>query len=149
MRRGRIFLLALGVLFLAGGAWLFASPGARCIAAKAAGGIISVKLNSLRPGSARMYCYDDAGTRLRFILARADNGKVEAAFDACRQCYMYHRGYRIEHGEVICRLCGNRYPVDHLTKGKASCAPIPLLTHVSRKTVTVRVSNLVAKRYLF
>lgn len=149
MRRGKIFLLAFGIFVVAAGAWLFAAPGVRCTVAKAAGGLISVKLSSLKPGTARMFCYDDAGTRLRFILARGDNGKVHAAFDACRQCYMYHRGYRIEHGEIVCRVCGNRYSVDHMSKGKASCVPVHLNSHVSGNEVTVRVSNLRAKRYLF
>lgn len=149
MRRGRIFLFALGLFVVVAGAWLFATPGTRCTVAKAVGGVISVKLSSLKPGTARMFCYDDAGTRLRFILARSDNGKVHAAFDACRQCYMYHRGYRIEHGEIICRVCGNHYSVDHMSKGKASCVPVHLKSHVSGNDVTVRVSNLRAKRYLF
>jgi uncharacterized membrane protein len=149
MRLRKSVLIAIAVLILATGAWLFASPGARCAAAQAVDGVVTVSLSSLKPGTAHLFCYNDAGKRLRFILARGNDGKVHATFDACRQCYMFHRGYRIEHGEVVCRVCGNRYPVGHMTMGKESCVPVRLSSHVSGNNVAVRVSNLNSKRYLF
>jgi uncharacterized membrane protein len=149
MRLRRSVVIAIGLLVLAAGAWLFVSPGAQCTTARAVDGIVSVSLSSLKPGTARLFCYDDAGKRLRFLLSRDGDGKVEAAFDACRQCYMFHRGYRIEHGEVVCRVCGNRYAAAHMTQGKASCVPARLNAQVSGNTVEVRVSNLHAGRSMF
>jgi uncharacterized membrane protein len=149
MRLRRSVVIGIAVLALAGSAWLFASPGAQCTTARAVDGIVSVSLSSLKPGTARLFCYDDAGKRLRFLLSRDGDGKVEAAFDACRQCYMFHRGYRIEHGEVVCRVCGNRYPAARMTAGKASCVPARLSTQVSGNTVTVSVSSLRSGRPLF
>jgi uncharacterized membrane protein len=149
MRFRKSVLIAIGIFALAAGVWLVAAPGAQCSAARAVDGIVSVSLSSLKPGTARLFCYNDAGKRLRFLLARGNDGKVHAAFDACRQCYMFHRGYRIEHGKIVCRVCGNRYPVSHMTEGKASCVPVRLSTRVSGNTVTVRVSNLDAGRALF
>ncbi len=149
MRLRKSFVIAIGVFALAAGAWLFATPGAQCTTARAVDGIVSVSLTSLKPGTARLFCYDDGGKRLRFLLSRESDGKVQAAFDACRQCYMFHRGYRIEHGEVVCRVCGNRYPAAHMTAGKASCVPARLNAQVSANAVTVRVSGLHAGRPLF
>jgi hypothetical protein len=136
MRLRRPAVIAIAILAFAGGAWLFASPGAQCTTARAVDGIVSVSLSSLKPGAARLFCYDDAG-------------KVQAAFDACRQCYIFHRGYRIDHGEVVCRVCGNRYSAAHMTQGKASCVPSRLIARVEGNTVTVRVSNLRTGRTLF
>jgi uncharacterized membrane protein len=149
MRLRRPAVIAIAILAFAGGAWLFASPGAQCTTARAVDGIVSVSLSSLKPGAARLFCYDDAGKRLRFLLSRGSDGKVQAAFDACRQCYIFHRGYRIDHGEVVCRVCGNRYSAAHMTQGKASCVPSRLIARVEGNTVTVRVSNLRTGRTLF
>jgi uncharacterized membrane protein len=149
MRLRRSVVIPIGVLALAAGAWLFATPAAQCTTARAVDGIVSVSLSNLKPGTTRLFCYDDAGKRLRFLLSRGNDGTVQAAFDACRQCYTFHRGYRIEHGEIICRVCGNRYQVAHMTEGKASCVPARLSTRVSGNTVTVQVSNLRAGRSMF
>ena len=76
-----------------------------------------------------------AGERLRFLLARGNDGKVRAVFDACRQCYKFHQGYDVAHGMLICRLCGNRYPIDHMTEGEASCVPVSLPHHEGASAV--------------
>jgi uncharacterized membrane protein len=149
MRLRRPLVIAIGFLVLATGAWLAGASRAGCTAIKSVDGIVSVKLSSLRPDAARLFCYNDAGKQLRFVLARGRDGKIRAAFDACRQCYTFHRGYKIEHGELICRVCGNRYPIDHMTEGKASCVPVNLRHEISGDSVTVRKSDLDTGRTLF
>jgi uncharacterized membrane protein len=112
--------------------------------------MLAVSLARLAPGEARLFCYrDSAGERLRFLLARGDDGKVRAVFDACRQCYKFHEGYEVSHGMLICRLCGNRYPIDHLTKGEASCVPVSLPHHQDGSKVEVKVSDLQSGARLF
>jgi uncharacterized membrane protein len=149
MRLRRSVLIAIIFLVLVTGAWVARASRAGCTALKTVDGIVSVKLSSLAPGAARLFCYNDAGKQLRFVLARGSDGKVRAAFDACRQCYTFHRGYRLEHGELVCRVCGNRYPIEHMTEGKASCVPASLRHEVSGDSVTVRASDLDAGRTLF
>ena len=88
---------------------------------------VAINAFALRPGSARLFCYtDDAGKQLRFVLARGNDGKVRSVFDACRQCFTFHKGYRVVGGELICRVCGNHYPIDRMAEGKASCVPVSL-----------------------
>jgi uncharacterized membrane protein len=149
MRLRRSVLIAIIFLVLVTGAWVARASRAGCTALKTVDGIVSVKLSSLAPGAARLFCYNDTGKQLRFVLARGSDGKVRAAFDACRQCYTFHRGYRLEHGELVCRVCGNRYPIEHMTEGKASCVPASLRHDVSGDSVTVRASDLDAGRTLF
>ena len=51
--------------------------------------------------------------------------------------------------KLVCRYCGNHYPVDHMTTGKASCAPVPLEVQVSGATVKVKLVDLMKGRSLF
>ncbi len=111
---------------------------------------LRVSMAQLESGEAHLFCYRDrAGERLRFLLARGNDGKVSAVFDACRQCYKFHQGYDIAHGMLICRLCGNRYPIDHMTKGEASCVPVSLPHHEDASKVEVKVSDLKSGAALF
>ena len=111
---------------------------------------LTVSMARLEAGVARLFCYrDSAGERLRFLLARGNDGKVRAVFDACRQCYKFHQGYDVAHGMLICRLCGNRYPIDHMTKGEASCVPVSLPHHEDAAAVEIKVSDLKSGAALF
>ncbi len=121
----------------------------RCIELRGAERL-TVSMARLRSGEARLFCYRGrAGERLRFLLARGSDGKVRAVFDACRQCYKFHQGYDTAHGMLICRLCGNRYPIDHMMKGAASCVPVSLPHHEDASRVQVNVSDLKAGASLF
>ncbi|MGH7914010.1 MAG: Fe-S-containing protein [Candidatus Binataceae bacterium] len=112
--------------------------------------MLTVSMARLVDGGARLFCYRDrAGERLRFLLARGSDGKVRAVFDACRQCYKFHQGYDVAHGVLICRLCGNRYPIDHMMKGEASCVPVSLPHHEGAAAVEVKVSDLKSGAALF
>jgi uncharacterized membrane protein len=121
----------------------------RCTELRGAG-VLTVSMARLEGGDARLFCYRDrAGERLRFLLARGNDGKVRAVFDACRQCYKFHEGYEVAHGMLICRLCGNRYPIDHMTRGEASCVPVNLPHHEDAAGVEVKVSDLKSGAALF
>jgi uncharacterized membrane protein len=111
---------------------------------------VKVNVSALRPGSAQLFCYtDDAGKKLRFVLARGTDGKMRSVFDACRQCFTFHRGYQVAGGELICRVCGNHYRIDRMTAGKASCVPASLPHEDSSGTVRIRTADLRAGHALF
>ncbi len=113
--------------------------------------LLSIPVASLAPGAAQLFCYRDAaaGKKIRFILARGSDGRIRAAFDACRQCYGYHEGYKVKAGAIICRFCGNRYPIDHMMEGKASCAPIELPHEEHAGVVQIKAADLRKGRELF
>jgi uncharacterized membrane protein len=111
---------------------------------------ITVSLAQLARGAVEFLCYrDSAGERIRFILARDQDGTVHSALDACRQCYSFHKGYTVSHGQLICRLCGNRYGISQMEHGKASCVPIKLPNKQHRDLVEVKVSDLTKEAALF
>jgi len=150
MRRIGPKKLALGAL-IAAVAIMAAIPIVRpgCIELRGAE-MLTVSVAQLAAGEARLFCYHDrAGERLRFLLARGSDGKVRAVFDACRQCYKFHQGYDVSHGALICRLCGNRYPIDQMMKGEASCVPVSLPHHENGSRVEIKVSDLKSGAALF
>jgi uncharacterized membrane protein len=101
-------------------------------------------------GTARVFCYrDDTGRKLRFVLARATDGKLQSVMDACQQCYTYHKGFAYEDGFLICRLCGNRYPINHILSGKASCVPVAVPSSESDGKIIVHTADLKKLRWLF
>lgn len=111
---------------------------------------INVNVSAMRPGSAQLFCYtDDAGKKLRFVLARGVDGKMRSVFDACRQCFTFHRGYQVVAGELICRVCGNHYRIDRMAEGKASCVPASLPHENASGAVKIRTADLAAGHALF
>ena len=148
MRFGKLKILC-GLMLAAGAAFLTFTAISDCTEVSG-GADVAINAFVLRPGTAHLFCYTDAaGERLRFVLARGNDGKVHAVFDACRQCYKFHQGYNVSHGMLICRLCGNRYPIDHMMNGEASCVPVSLPHHEDASRVEVKVSDLKSGAGLF
>ena len=143
------FKLASGLALAGGAALLLFSASSTCTSVAGAG-VVSVDVSALARGSARLFCYnDDAGKKLRFVLARGADGKVRSVFDACRQCFTFHRGYQVAGGELICRVCGNHYRIDRMTEGKASCVPASLPHDDAAGTVRIRTADLRSGATLF
>jgi uncharacterized membrane protein len=111
--------------------------------------VIKIPIRDLPRDGGRFYSVEDAGRQLRFVLARDENGKVRSVFDACGQCYRYKKGFSVAHGEMICRLCGNRYPLKHMMTGRASCAPVPLASTVTPDSVIVKATDIRKGAWLF
>jgi uncharacterized membrane protein len=112
--------------------------------------VVTVSTDDLNRGSARFFCYRDrSGHLIRFVLARGDDGTVRSVFDACRRCYRFHKGYTIADGFLICRLCGNRYRLDEMRVGLASCQPVRLENAEHDGKVEVRVAALEQGHSLF
>jgi uncharacterized membrane protein len=122
----------------------------RCIPLSGTGPI-SVELSHIARGEAKLFCYrGDSGDKIRFILARSNDGAVHSVFDACRQCYSYRKGYRLtRNGALICRLCGNRYSIDHMMAGKASCVPVALPYRQVGSVAHISSTDIHAGRVLF
>jgi uncharacterized membrane protein len=111
---------------------------------------VTASLEELSPGTARFFCYRDrAGHEIRFVVARANDGAVRSVFDACRQCYRFHKGYIVVDGFLVCRLCGNRYRLDQMETGVASCQPIHIENTQHGNKVEVKVAALEKGQQLF
>lgn len=144
--------ITIAVAILAGIGIMLVGPLRRppCTMLTANGSALSVPLAKLARGAAQFFCYRNrAGEKLRFVLARDSEGKVHGVFDACRQCYRFHEGYNLLDDELVCRLCGNRYALENMMAGKASCVPVPLTYEVSGNAVRLSVRDVEAGQWLF
>ncbi len=138
--------IALGAFALTLSYWM-RSPG--CIAIGGTEGV-SIALTQLGRGEAKLFCYHGAGgDKIRLILARGNDGAVHSVFDACHQCYAYRRGYRLSRDGLVCRVCGNRYSVDRMMVGQASCVPVSVPHKVVGGTVRISNADIRAGRALF
>lgn len=146
---GTKWLIAVVVLYLAGLLAVNWARTPRCIPIHGTG-VLNFPLSGLARGEAKLYCYtDQAGDRIRFILARDNSGKVHSVFDACSQCYNYHEGYRLTQNGLVCRLCGTRYSIGHMMKGKASCVPVHIPHKEVGGMVEIRTADIRGGRKLF
>jgi uncharacterized membrane protein len=148
--RGRTrFFIAAGLLVLAAILFGVIAAGPRYTPVSA-NSSISIETNDLRQGDVRFFTYRDrAGDQIRFLLARDATGRTKAAFDACQRCYMYHKGYAGSRGDLFCRFCGNRYKLEAMESGLASCVPVKLPFQMKGRTVNIKPADLERARALF
>lgn len=111
--------------------------------------LLTIDSSRVKADKAGFFCYNDAGRKLRFILARGSDGKVRSVMDACAQCYTFHKGFSASGGELVCRLCGNRYPINHMLQGKASCVPVAVPSQEDGGKISITIADLKKLRWLF
>jgi len=112
--------------------------------------LISIDADSLKKGDVQFFVYkSSAGNKIRFLLARDSTGKIKAAFDACKLCYVYRKGYFFSDGYLVCRYCGNHYKLEAMESGEASCAPMMLPFQMDGHAVTIKAADLEGGQKLF
>jgi uncharacterized membrane protein len=147
-RPRRLLIAGIGAVVLAASSFAIAT-GPR-FTEVIANPLITIGTGDLRPGEAKFFAYkDDAGKKLRFLLARDPNGNIVGAEDACEHCFIYGKGYRCSHGELICRYCGNRYKLNALGSGVASCVPVKMPFRMRGQTAEINPAELERNRGLF
>ncbi|MBV8451790.1 MAG: DUF2318 domain-containing protein [Deltaproteobacteria bacterium] len=143
-------LIVLAILVAAAASFLISTRPPSFISVRSDSDSVSIRTDALDRGQVRFYSYrDQAGEELRFILGRDSGGRVHAAMDACQRCYTYHKGYAWSHGYLICKFCGNRYKLEAMESGLASCVAVKLPIQVTRHTVNIKSAELERQRRLF
>lgn len=149
IRNVRSAILKAAAILIAAAAGVLAFHSARPGCDPVSGGS-TLAIDSARVADkAAFYCYKDAGRKLRFILARGSDGKIRSVMDACEQCYPFHKGFTATGGELVCRLCGNRYPINHMLAGKASCVPVALPSREEGGRISIRSADVKKFGWLF
>ena len=111
---------------------------------------INIATSDLGRGDVRFFTYRDRpGNQIRFLLARDSTGRIKGALDACQRCYMYRKGYVSSRGDLVCRYCGNRYRLEAMESGIASCVPVKLPFDITGHIVTIKPADLERERGLF
>ena len=148
--RGRWALLIIAAALVVGTVLLVAMASGPQFTSVGANQTVSIQISDLSPGEVRFFKYGNrADDQIRFLLARDGTGRIKAAIDACEHCYMYHQGYVSSRGSLICRFCGNRYRLEAMESGLASCVPLKLPFQMTGHTVTIKSADLDRARRMF
>lgn len=148
-RKRKLALIGLA-LVVAGAALLSIGTRGPAFISVSGSGSVVIPTDTLARGQVRFYSYRDrAGEELRFILSRDSDGEIHAAMDACQRCYSYHKGYVSTHGYLVCKWCGNRYKLQAMESGLASCVPVKLPIRTTGQTLKIKPADLEHNRALF
>ena len=148
--RGRTAFFVTAVALVAVAASLSAMARGPEFTTVSANPSINIATNDLGRGDVRFFKYRDrAGDQIRFLLARDSSGRIKGALDACQRCYMYRKGYVSSRSDLVCRYCGNRYKLEAMESGIASCVPMKLPFDLTGHTVTIKPADLERERGLF
>jgi uncharacterized membrane protein len=91
------------------------------------GEAVVVDVRSIASGAGRFFSYHSpSGRKADFLVYRESNGTPRACLAACRECYRWKKGYRLEGDGVKCIKCDLHFRFDTLKEGLGSCVPIPL-----------------------
>jgi uncharacterized membrane protein len=113
-------------------------------------GTVEIPTASIEAGQARFFVYHArGGGETRLIVARDDQGRVQAVLDACGRCYPYHRGYSAEHSVLTCNYCANRYKIGAIAHGMAGCEPVKIPFQIAGQTIRIEVAELERESKLF
>lgn len=108
-------------------------------------GEVVVEMAGVAPGTGRFYSYRTAaGVRLDFFVYRDSAAKPHAVLDACKECYRWKKGYRLDGEEVVCVKCGMRFTLDGLERGTGSCVPIALAAVERGESLVIPAASLEA-----
>jgi uncharacterized membrane protein len=99
--------------------------------------------------TASFYRTEVSGTEVGFFVAKAADGSLRSAFDACQVCYAQKKGYRQEGGNMICNNCGRSFPIDRVGVERGGCNPVPLTGTVVDGRLSFSSAALAAGSPLF
>lgn len=107
--------------------------------------VVTVDLAGIEAGSGRFHSYRSrSGTIVDFLVYRDSSGVPHAVLDACRTCYRWKKGYRLEGDEAVCIKCDMRFKLDSLAQGMGSCVPIRVAAEPRERTLVIPVAELEA-----
>src|ERR1700690_1109225 len=87
------------------------------------GNLAAIDIHSLKEGVPDFYSVIIENKKLDFFII-SENGGVKSYFDACKECFYKKMEYQYEKGQLVCRACNVRFPIDKLDTGIGGCYPI-------------------------
>lgn len=107
-------------------------------------GNVSIPLPATDDKRAHFYEYSAAGKNIKFIVLRAADGNVRAAFDGCTVCYHAKLGYHQDGDSMVCNNCGRGFRSNDIGAITGGCNPIPLKSAVEGRAVVLKTRDLEA-----
>jgi len=141
MRKGFPLKAALSLLILLA-LWAQGCSGKPDYAsAPVQGREVAVDTSALREGEPAFHTYEHKGRRINFFILRTGE-RTLAFLDACGRCYPKKLGYEYRGGYLICRACGERYPVGKIEEGRGNCVPIKLKGRMEGSKFIISLDDL-------
>jgi len=108
-------------------------------------GVVKVDLSAIENGSGVFFTYPaSTGRNVDYFVYKDSSGKARGVLDACRTCYRWRKGYRLDGNQVVCRKCDMKFSLDGLHEGTGSCVPIGIRSSTENDTLTIPVTELEA-----
>ena len=101
--------------------------------------------------SASYYYYNSSGVQVKFFLVEGNDGRLHLAADACDVCYSAKRGYHQSGDEMRCGNCGQTFLINNIGTSNmgGGCWPSYIPMNANSEDITIWISDLNAKRFLF
>jgi uncharacterized membrane protein len=139
-------IIVTGIIMMAllvGAASVFAFSLGKYEKVKAANGVVTLPVDTLNDGKAHFYKFEDGGKEISFFAAKAADGSVKTAFDACDSCYKSKKGYEQQGDKMNCKNCNQKFAINRLgPNATGGCNPGYLPHQQSGKAITISVSDL-------
>jgi len=110
---------------------------------KASGGVVTIPVAKLADGKAHFYKYEEGGKEITFFVAKAADGSVKTAFDACDSCYKSKKGYEQQGDKMNCKNCNQKFAINRLgPNATGGCNPGYLPHQLNGSSISVSVTDL-------
>ncbi len=110
---------------------------------KVINGAAIISVDKLADGKAHFYKFEDGGKEIVFFAAKAADGTVKAAFDACDSCYKSKKGYEQQGDKMNCKNCNQKFAIDRLgPNATGGCNPGYLPHKLNGNTISISVNDL-------
>ena len=143
--RTKQVVLAVVVIaaLMAGAVSVFAFSLGKYEKVKATGGVVSVPIAKLADGKARFYKFEDGGKEITFFVAKAADGSIKTAFDACDSCFKSKKGYEQQGDKMNCKNCNQKFAINRLgPNATGGCNPGYLPHQLNGSTISISVNDL-------
>ena len=106
-------------------------------------GVIMVDLSAIGKSGGSFFSYpSSSGRNVDYFVYKDSSGTARGVLDACRTCYRWRKGYRLEGDRVVCRKCDMKFTLDELHQGTGSCVPIGIRSTTDENTISIPVTEL-------
>ena len=142
MKQG-VWGTALMVTLLLGTVNCFAFSLGKYEKVKVSNGVVTLPVARLDDGKVHFYKLEEGGTAIAFFAAKATDGTVKTAFDACDACYKSKKGYEQQGDKMNCKNCNQKFAISRLgPNATGGCNPGYLPHQVRGTTITISVADL-------
>jgi uncharacterized membrane protein len=131
------------VVLLIGAVSVFAFSLGKYEKVTVSNGVVTVPTAKLADGKAHFYKFEDGGKEITFFAAKAADGSIKTAFDACDSCYKSKKGYEQQGDKMNCKNCNQKFAIAKLgPNATGGCNPGYLPHQLNGSTISISVTDL-------